>query len=51
MIALFSINKVSLVKVSSCGDTGSIGDHPYWTSMKDSLKLIGLLSICKVSLI
>ncbi len=31
-----SINKVSLVLVSSCSNTGSIRDHPYWTSRENS---------------
>ena len=32
------------VKVSSCSNTGSIRDDPYWTSRKDSLELIELSS-------
>ena len=51
LIELSSINKVSLVKVSSCSNTGSIRDDPYWTSRKDSLELIELSSINKVSLV
>jgi hypothetical protein len=48
---LSSINKVSLVQVSSCSNTGSIRDDPYWTSRKNSLELIELSSINKVSLV
>jgi hypothetical protein len=33
--------------VSSCSNTGSIRDDPYWTSRKNSLKLIELSSIKK----
>ena len=33
---LSSIKKVSLVQVSSCSNTGSITDGPYWTSRKNS---------------
>ncbi len=32
LIELSSINKVSLVQVFSCSNTGSIRDDPYWTS-------------------
>jgi hypothetical protein len=46
-----SINKVSFVQVSSCTNTGSIRDYPYWTSRKNSLELIELSSINKVSLV
>ena len=45
------MNKVSLVYVSSCGNTESIRDDPYWTSKKNSLELIELSSINKVSLV
>ena len=45
------MNKVlymfSLVYVSSCSNTGSIRDDPYWTSRKNSLELIELSSINK----
>ena len=51
LIELFSINKVGLVQVSSCTNSGSIRDDPYWTSRKDSLELIKLSSINKVSLV
>ena len=51
MIELSSINKVSLVKVSSCSNTGSIKDVPYWISRKNSLELIELSSMNKVSLV
>ena len=37
-----SINKLSLVLISSCSNTGSIRDDPYWTSRKNSLELIEL---------
>ena len=45
------MNKVSLVKVSSCSYTGSIRDDPYWNSRKNSLELIELSSINKVNLV
>ncbi len=51
LIELSSINKVSLVLVSSCSNTGSIRDDPYWTSRKKSLELIELFTINKVSLV
>jgi hypothetical protein len=51
LLELSSINKVSLVYVSSCSNTGSIRDDPYWTSKKNSLELIELSSINKVSLV
>ena len=51
LIELSSINKVSLVSVSSCSNTGSIRDDPYWTSLKNSSELIELSSINKVSLV
>ena len=37
--------------VSSCSNTGSIRDDPYWTSRENSLELIELSSINKVSLV
>ena len=43
------MNKVSLVWVSSCSNTGSIRDDPYWTSRKNSLVLVELSSINKFS--
>jgi hypothetical protein len=46
-----SINKVSLVQVSSCSNTGLIRDDPYWTPRENSLELIELSSINKVSLV
>ena len=46
---LSSINKVSLVLVSCCSNTGSIRDDPYWTSRKNSSELIEVSSINKVS--
>ena len=51
LIELSSINKVSLVQVSFCSNTGSIRDDPYWISRKNSLELIELSSIKKVSLV
>jgi hypothetical protein len=51
LIELSSINKVSLVWVSSCINTGSIRDDPYWTSSENSSELIELSSINKVSLV
>ena len=36
---------------ASCSNTGSIRDDPYWTSRKNSLKLMELSSINKVSLV
>ena len=49
--AIQYINKVSLVQVSSCSNTGSIRDDFYWTSRENSLELIELSSINKVSLV
>ena len=51
LIELSCINKVSLVWVSSCSNTRSIRDDPYWTSRKNSLELIELSSVNKVSLV
>ena len=51
LIELYSVNKVSLVWVSSCSNTGSIRDDPYWSSRKNSLELIELSSINKISLV
>ena len=51
MIELSSIDKITSDQVSSCSNTGSIRDGPYWTSRKNSLKLIELSSINKVSLV
>ena len=50
---LSSINIVSLVlvQVSSCSNSGSIRDDPYWTSRENSLELIELSSINIVSLV
>ncbi len=42
---------ISLVEVSSCSKTGSIRGDPYSTSRKNSLELIELSSINKVSLV
>ena len=46
-----NINKVSLVEVSFCSNTGSIRDDPYWTYRKNILELIVVSSINKVSLV
>ena len=51
LIELSNTSKVSLVKVSSCSNTGSIMDDPYWTSRENSLELIQLSSTNKVSLV
>ena len=51
LIELSSKDKVSLVWVSFCSNTGSIRDDPHWTSRKNSLELIELSSIDKVSLV
>ena len=51
LVELSSINKASSVQVSSCSNTGSIRDDPYWTSRKNSLELIELSSINKASLV
>ena len=51
LVELSSTNKVSLVYVSFCSNTGSIRDVPYWISGKNSLELIELSSINKVSLV
>ena len=51
LVELSSINKVSLVYVSSCSNTGSIRDDPYWTSRKNCLELIELSGINKVSVV
>ena len=51
LIELSSINKAILVYVSSCINTRSIRDDPYWISRKNSLELIELSSIDKVSLV
>ncbi len=37
--------------ITSCSNPGSIRDDPYWTSRKNSLELIELSSIDKVSLV
>ena len=50
LIELSSINKVSLVWIFSCSNTGSIRDDPCLTS-RNSLELIELSSINKVSLV
>ena len=38
------MNKVGLGWVSSCSNTGSIRDDPYWTSRENNLELIELSS-------
>ena len=45
LVKLSNINKVSLVYVFSCINSGSIRDDPYWTSRKNNLELIELFSI------
>jgi hypothetical protein len=47
----YRVIKVSLVQVFSCSNTGSIRDCPQWTSRENSLELIELSSINKVSLV
>jgi hypothetical protein len=37
--------------ISSCSNTGSIRHDPYWISRENSLELIELSSINKVSLV
>ena len=37
--------------ISFCSNTGSVGDDSYWTSRKNSLELIELSSINKISLV
>ena len=39
LIKLSNINKVSLVEVSSCINTLSMRNDPYWSSRKNSLNL------------
>ena len=51
LMELSTVNKVSLVLVSSCNNNGSIRDDPYLTSRNNSLQLIELPSINKVSLV
>ena len=56
LIELSSINiqlvyfRFSPVLQSACGSTGSIRDDSHWTSRKNSLELIELSCINKVSL-
>ena len=45
------MNKVTLAKVSSCSNTGSIRDDPYWTSTKKSSEFIGQSSISSVKVV
>jgi hypothetical protein len=47
---VYSINKVGLVYVSACSNTGSIRDDPYWISRENNSELIELSNINKVSL-
>jgi hypothetical protein len=51
LVELSIVNKLSLVQVSSCSNTGSIRDDPYWISRKNSLELIELSIVNKVSLV
>ena len=44
-----SVGGSRLVQVFSCSNTGSARDDPYWTSRMNSLELIELSSINKVS--
>ena len=48
---VFALLYPSFQQVFSCSNTGSIRDDPYWTSKKNSLELIELSSINKVSLV
>ena len=48
LIKLFSANKVTLVEVSSCSNTGSIRDDPYRISTKNSSELVEQSSINRV---
>ena len=48
MVEISSANKISLVQVFSCSNTGSIKDDPYWTSKENSFELIELFSIMLV---
>ena len=50
-IALSLMVSTCLCLLSFCSNTGSIRDDPYWTSRKNSLELIELSSINKVSLV
>ena len=52
LVILLYLSPVSAkILVSSCSNTGSIRDDPYWISRKNSLELIELSSIKKVSLV
>ena len=51
LLELSSVNKVSLVQVSSCRNTGLIRDYPYRIPRKNSLERIELFSINTVSLV
>ena len=42
---------VIINKFTTCCNTGSTRDDPYWTSLKNSLELIELSTINKVSLV
>ena len=50
-VIYLTAKKVSLVYVRPCSNTGSIRDDSYWASRKNSLELIELSSIDKVSLV
>ena len=50
-IVLSNIDRVSLLRLSFCSNTGLIGDDPYWTSRKNSLELTEPSSINEVSLV
>ena len=51
MLLMLEGKKLVKAEVSSCCNTGSIRDDPYWTSRKNSLELIELSSVNKVSLV
>ena len=51
MMELSRINKVSLVYVSLCSNTGPIRDYSYWISRVNSLELIKLSRMNKVGLL
>ena len=45
------MKQLMVLLFSSCSNTGSIRDDPYWTSRKNNLELIELFNINKVSLV
>jgi hypothetical protein len=50
LIELSSINKVSLVSVSSCSNTGSIRDDPYTGSLGRTVSSVSVSSCMKDNL-